>query len=166
MGIKKNSVRKVPSSSMRLSVKVAEVSLRKGLYMKARVMVVNDDQAILDLYRLLLEGEGYETHLSMIAIEDVRKIKELAPDCIILDLKLGFGRNGMTLLQQLKMYRPTADIPVILCTAAVKMVREQEDILKQKGIPVVYKPFDVDELLEVVQKALAAGKQMAAIPAD
>ena len=97
--------------SIRLFVNIAEVSLRKGLCMTARVMVINDDQAILDLYRLLLEGEGYETHLSMIAIEDVRKIKELAPDCIILDLKLGFGRNGMTLLQQLKMYRPTADIP-------------------------------------------------------
>ncbi|HEY3993881.1 MAG TPA: response regulator [Ktedonobacteraceae bacterium] len=134
--------------------------------MTARVMVINDDQAILDLYRLLLEGEGYETHLSMIAMEDVRQIKELAPDCIILDLKLGFGRNGLTLLQQLKMYRPTADIPVILCTAAIKMVREQEEIFKQKGIPVVYKPFDVDELLEVVQSSILAGKQMSAIPAD
>jgi CheY-like chemotaxis protein len=64
------------------------------------------------------------------------------------------------------MYRPTADIPVILCTAAIKMVREQEEIFKQKGIPVVYKPFDVDELLEVVQSSILAGKQMSAIPAD
>ena len=134
--------------------------------MTARMLVINDDQAILDLYRLLLEGEGYDVHLSMIAIEDVRQIEELAPDGIILDLKLGFGRNGLTLLQQLKMYRPTADIPVILCTAAIKMVREQEDILKRRGIPVVYKPFDIDELLDTVQRALSADRQMSTISAD
>ena len=98
--------------------------------MAARVLVINDDQAILELYSLLLEGEGYEVHLSKIVMEDVHQIEELSPDCIILDLKLGFGRNGLTLLQQLRMYRPTADIPIILCTAAVKMVREQGDILK------------------------------------
>lgn len=134
--------------------------------MTARVLVINDDQAILDLYRLLLEGEGYEALLSKIAVENVQQIEELAPDCIILDLKLGFGRNGLTLLQQLKMYRPTADIPVILCTAAVKLVREQEDVLRKRGIPVIFKPFDIDELLETVGEAIAVRKQAFIIPAD
>lgn len=134
--------------------------------MAARVLVINDDQAILDLYRLLLEGEGYEVLLSKIAVENVQQIEELAPDCIILDLKLGFGRNGLTLLQQLKMYRPTADIPVILCTAAVKLVREQEDVLRKRGIPVIFKPFDIDELLEAVGQIIAAREQAFIIPAD
>ena len=134
--------------------------------MTARVLVINDDQAILDLYRLLLEGEGYEALLSKIAVENVQQIEEIAPDCIILDLKLGFGRNGLTLLQQLKMYRPTADIPVILCTAAVKLVREQEDVLRKRGIPVIFKPFDIDELLETVGEAIAVRKQAFIIPAD
>lgn len=134
--------------------------------MQAHILVINDDQAILDLYRLLLEGEGYEVQLSKIAIENVHQIEEMAPDCIILDLKLGFGRNGLMLLQQLRMYRPTADIPVILCTAAVRLVREQEDILKQKGIPVVYKPFDVDELLETVSRSITTRQESVSIPAD
>jgi CheY-like chemotaxis protein len=133
--------------------------------MKACILVINDDQAILDLYRLLLESEGYKVLLSKIALEDVRQIEGLAPDCIILDLKLGFGRNGLTLLQQLKMYRPTAEIPVILCTAAIRLVREQEDILKQRGIPIVYKPFDIDDLLETIANALTR-KEASAIPAD
>lgn len=134
--------------------------------MSKRILAINDDQAILDLYRLLLEDEGYEVRLSKIAIEDVHQIEELAPDCIILDLKLGFGRNGLTLLQQLKMYRPTADIPVILCTAAVKLIREQEDVFKQKGIPIVYKPFEVDELLETLSRSLSSEQQITAISAD
>ena len=134
--------------------------------MTARVLVINDDQAILDLYRLLLEGEGYEVYLSKIAMENARQIEDIAPDCIILDLKLGFGRSGLILLQQLKMYRPTAEIPVILCTAAVKLVREQEDVLKRKGVPVVYKPFDIEDLLEVVALSLTTGQQIPVVPAD
>lgn len=134
--------------------------------MQARVLVINDDQAILDLYRLLLEGEGYEVQLSKIAIENVHQIEEMAPDCIILDLKLGFGRNGLMLLQRLRMYRPTAEIPVILCTAAVKLVREQEEILRQKGIPVIYKPFDVDELLETVSRSINTRQGIAPVSAD
>jgi DNA-binding response OmpR family regulator len=134
--------------------------------MSKRILAINDDQAILDLYRLLLEDEGYEVRLSRIAIENVHQIEEIDPDCIILDLKLGFGRNGLALLQQLRMYRPTADIPVILCTAAVKLIRDQEDVFKQKGIPVVYKPFEVDELLEAVSSALTSEQRISSIPAD
>ncbi len=134
--------------------------------MAARVLVINDDQAILDLYGLLLEGEGYEVHLSKIALENAQQISRIAPDCIILDLKLGFGRNGLALLQQLRMYRPTADIPILLCTAAVKMVRDQRDILEKKGIPVVYKPFDVDELLDQVRRLVESGNQARAVSAD
>lgn len=119
--------------------------------MAARILVMNDDQGILDLYGLLLEEEGYEVHLSRIVLEDVRLVEKLHPDCIILDFKFGSDRDGLSLLQQLRMYRPTAYIPVILCTAAVGAIREQEDVLREKGIPLIYKPFDIDELLSIVK---------------
>ena len=45
-------------------------------------------------------------------------------------------------------------IPVILCTAALGDVREQESGLQDKGIPILYKPFDIDELLTIVKRYL------------
>ena len=54
------------------------------------------------------------------------------------------------------MYPPTKDIPVILCTAALSEMREQEETLRQKKIPVLYKPFDMDELLKLVHQILPA----------
>lgn len=102
------------------------------------------------LYRL--EGEGYTVSLSLMANEDARAIEKLMPDLVILDFKMGNHDTGILLLEQLKMYRPTKDIPVIICTAALNDMREQEDVLLQKGIPVLYKPFDLDELFQLVQK--------------
>ncbi len=86
------------------------------------------------------------------ANEDAREIAKLMPDLIILDFKMNKHNVGILMLEQLKMYRPTKDIPVLICTAALKDIREQEDVLVQKGIPVLYKPFDLDELLQLVKK--------------
>ena len=124
--------------------------------MDTRILAINDDQAILDLYTIALEGEGYTVTTHLMAFENVKEIAELKPSLIILDFKMGRHDVGILMLEQLKMYRPTKDIPVLICTAALKDIREQEDVLLQKGIPVLYKPFDLDEFLLLVKKMVAS----------
>jgi CheY-like chemotaxis protein len=60
------------------------------------------------------------------------------------------------LLQKLKMYRPTQAIPVLLCTAGMDVISQQEQLLREKGIPILYKPFEIEELLQTVQQMLNA----------
>src|SRR5579859_800197 len=122
--------------------------------MSSHILVINDDQYILELFELILEPEGYDVTLSKIAFEEVSAIAQLKPDLIILDFKVGLHQEGFLLLQKLRMYPPTKAIPVILCTAALQEVREQEEVLRQKEIPVIYKPFYVDELLQAVHQFL------------
>ena len=122
--------------------------------MKARVMVVNDTQEILDLFNEILSEEGYEAILYSYAIQDLREIEQVKPDLIILDYIFGAERIGWQLLQKLKMRRSTETIPVIVCTAALMEVREMEGYLQAKGIGLVPKPFTIDELLEAIEKAL------------
>ena len=62
------------------------------------------------------------------------------------------------MLQQLRMYAPTMRIPILICTAALGEMLEQEETFHRKGIPVLYKPFDIDELLEVVYQLLPLPK--------
>lgn len=124
---------------------------------KAHILVVDDDPSILDMIQLLLEQEGYRVTTSPVVLEDLADVEHLQPDLIILDFKMGERESGWTFLQKLKLHRPTKDIPLFLCTAALSDVREQEPILTQKGIPVVYKPFDVDELLAAVEQLLGSG---------
>jgi CheY-like chemotaxis protein len=48
----------------------------------------------------------------------------------------------------------TANIPIILCTGAVREVQELEGQLKEMKIQVLLKPFDIDELLGLIRTAL------------
>ena len=125
-----------------------------------RILVINDIQEILDLFRILLEGEGYEVVLSGFPFQQVSEIEQINPDLIILDIIFGDQKTGWQMLQLLKMKRSTASIPVVVCTAALNAVREQEGYLVSQGVHVVYKPFDIDHILTTIKLALESRKNI------
>ncbi|MEJ7763658.1 MAG: response regulator [Thermomicrobiales bacterium] len=118
-----------------------------------RILVVNDTQEILDLFRDILEEEGYEVVLYSYAFHDLAEVKRFMPDLIILDYLIGGEQYGWQMLQKLKMDRQTATIPVIICTAARRELNDMEGHLKTKGVSIVLKPFDIDDLLIQVRAA-------------
>ena len=122
--------------------------------MAARIMVINDTQEILELFRDILTEEGYEVALYSYGVHDMKEVERVAPDLIIIDYLIGDERTGWQMLQKLKMTRGTATIPIIVCTAALNQVKEIEGWLTQKRITVVLKPFDVDDLLVAVKRSL------------
>jgi DNA-binding response OmpR family regulator len=132
--------------------------------MKPRILVVNDTQEILELFRMLLEEEeGYDVVLSGFPIQQVKEIEHIKPDLIILDLVLGDEKTGMQMLQMLKMQRSTATIPVLVCTAALQIVREQEGYLVSQGVHVVYKPFEIDDLMANVKQLLGSHEHISSV---
>ena len=134
--------------------------------MSTRIMVVNDTQEILQLFREILSDEGYEAILYSYAIQDLDEITRAKPDLIILDYMFDEEQIGWQLLQKLKMNRATASIPVIICTAAVQKVREMEGYLQSKGIGLVLKPFDIDDLLRAIEQALQSSDSIASFPGN
>ncbi|HYP41264.1 MAG TPA: response regulator [Chloroflexia bacterium] len=123
--------------------------------MPKRIMVVNDTQEILELFEQILRGEGgYEVDLCSYSPEMLEHVKEYNPDLIISDHVFGEEKLGWQFVQRLHMDRETSQIPVIVCTGAVKEVREMEGYLTQKGVGLLFKPFDVDELLSLVASKL------------
>lgn len=121
--------------------------------MKKRILVINDTQSILEMFRDLLEFEGYEVVLSSFPMQKTQDIEDIKPDLIILDFIFGNQKSGWQMLQLLKMYRPTAHIPIIVCTTAISEVQEQEGYLVSQGVQVMYKPFDIDLLLGTIDRA-------------
>ena len=127
--------------------------------MATRILVVNDTQEILDLFQIILESEGYKVVLSSFPFKHTGEIEEIKPDLIILDFLFGDKQMGWQMLEVLKMQRSTASIPVIVCTAALQDIREQEGYLVSQGVHVVYKPFDIDQLLTIIKQSLVTHKK-------
>ena len=122
--------------------------------MSTRIMVVDDSQELLDLFRELLTDEGYEVVLNAVGIQDIAEVERVQPDLIILDHIIGGAAVGLQMVQQLQMQPATATIPVIVCTAASLAPEETQGYLQAPGIRLVLKPFDVDDLLQCVRCAL------------
>ncbi len=123
--------------------------------MSKLIMVINDTQEVLELFSEILNGEGgYEVVLFSYEPQMLDRVKEIKPDLIISDHVFGEEKIGWQFVQRLKMDRATAAIPVIVCSGAIKELREMEGFLVSKNIATLYKPFDVDELLSLVGKKL------------
>lgn len=120
----------------------------------ARILVVDDTATILELYADILQDEGYEVHLETGPRIDLDQIAHLAPDLIILDYLFGNEAQGLVIVQELLMCRATARIPILVCTAAVRLIEDTRADLERQGIAVLSKPFAVDALLELVQQTL------------
>ena len=119
------------------------------------VLVVNDTEEILDLFRDIVEGLGHRMTAWSFSPDDLAKVTEIEPDLVILDLMLGPTElQGWALLQKLRMSPPTESTPVIVCTAATNWVREQEGWLAANAVKVVLKPFKVKHLEHAIRQAL------------
>jgi len=78
-----------------------------------RILVVDDRNELLQLMRRVLEDEQYQVSILQEGRDAVAKVRNLLPDLLILDLKLGH-MSGQDILEAMKNDRVTADIPVSL----------------------------------------------------
>ncbi len=128
---------------------------------KKHILVINDDQAVLQLFDDLLSEEGYRVTLdnfSRLTGELLEAIRDLQPDMVIMDFIIGGELKGWQLVQATQMDRSVRDIPVIICTGAVKQVTQLSDHLDGLGVHVVIKPFDIDHLIEIIDKVWLSQK--------
>ena len=118
------------------------------------IVVINDEQDMLSLFRDLLEAEGYRVSTLTYPTADLADLLVLAPSLVVLDMMFGGEDRGWTYLQRLRLDRRAVLVPIVVCTAAVRLVREAREYLEQMNIGVVLKPFDVDPFLAEVRRRL------------
>ncbi len=123
--------------------------------MPPRIAVINDDTPFLDLMRQLLEEtEGFEVVTRKEWDGAYQFVKEVRPDLVILDIRIGGEERGWQILQMLTLDPETLPIPVIVCSAAVDDLHEHQPVLDKYGVRALPKPFDLDDLLAAVRAAL------------
>lgn len=119
------------------------------------ILAINNDADVLDLFRELLQDEGYRVTTQAYADKDLKAIVGLEPDLIVLDYMWPSDDAGWSLLQMLRMEPKTAKIPVVLCTGAVREVEALSGHLTEMRVGVILKPFDIDHLTAAIAEALA-----------
>ncbi len=123
-----------------------------------RILVVDDRNELLHLMRRVLEDEQYQVSILQEGRDTFARVKSLTPDLLILDLKLG-DMSGQDILKDLKSDPITADVPVIIYTAAVLEAEEvtrsvENDPHFYKDVHLLRKPFELNVLLDKVEELL------------
>ncbi len=115
------------------------------------ILVINDEQDVLSLFREILEDEGYRVSTLTYPMTELADLRVLAPDLVVMDMIFGGEDRGWHFLQQIRLDRETARLPIVVCTAAVRLAREAKEYLEGMGIGIVLKPFDIDPFLAEVR---------------
>ena len=77
------------------------------------VLLIEDDPAVLDMYRMKLEMDGYRVSTASDGEAGIARALELHPDIIFLDVRLP-KKDGMQVLRELRENEQTHDIPVVI----------------------------------------------------
>ena len=117
-----------------------------------RILIVDDDEAMVDVLSLRLARQGFETLAATSGEQGLALARSERPALILLDLRLP-GVDGFTICQQLVDGSETCDIPVIIVSGM-----ERPDIIRQcrsAGCQYfVRKPYDPNALLVLIQQSI------------
>ena len=123
------------------------------------VAVVNDDTAFLELMQELLSSEGYRTVIHRESDTAYDALRNAMPALVILDIRMEHPEGGWTVLELLRLDPTTTGIPVIVCSAdSVQLKAKREQLHRHRALA-LEKPFDLDELLQMVSTLVGEPSQ-------
>ena len=117
---------------------------------KKKILIVDDDPHLLRLLGIRLSAAGYNVESAASAKIALGILKSFQPHMVISDLRME-GMDGMALFEQIRKQYP--HMPVVIMTAH-GTIPDAINATKQGVFSFLTKPFESQELLETVQKAI------------
>ena len=124
-----------------------------------QIGLLEDDVAIQEMLRLLLEDEHYSVVIYATAdaclnalLAEEQKQLPVPIDLLIVDLRLPKAVSGIEVIRQIRSDPRLSSLPIILTTAA--SFSEIED-LSDLHVNFLEKPFDVDNLIKMIEELTA-----------
>ncbi len=124
--------------------------------MDTRVVVVDDEPAIVDLVCEILDDVAIPVLGCQRAEQAYALIRQVQPELVLLDIQMPV-LDGVAVYHQLHRDPATRHIPVVFCTANPTQLRERLPDYMMLGVGLVPKPFDVPTLIARVEQALQVG---------
>jgi two-component system, NtrC family, response regulator PilR len=115
-----------------------------------RVLIVDDEESLIEFLSLFLEEEGYEVATAASMTDARARLAETDHELVLCDLMMPDG-NGLDLLREIKAVGPHTAVIVMTAYSSAKSAIEA---MKAGAYDYIAKPFDVEELKVMVEKAL------------
>jgi CheY-like chemotaxis protein len=112
-----------------------------------KIMIADDDPAILDSVGILLEFEGYDVTTTLSGRTVLNIVNEL-PDLLLLDIWMS-GMDGRDICKTLKQNEKTKGMPIVMISASKDIERSA---IAAGADDFLAKPFDMNDLLEKIEK--------------
>jgi len=113
------------------------------------IFILEDNEDLRELYRLILEDEKYEI-LSFATLAEFRRHSTEIPDLYLLDVMLPDG-DGIELCRELKANAASADVPVIMVSAHKQLAEVKTECPEADFVA---KPFDIDYLTQKIAQQI------------
>jgi DNA-binding response OmpR family regulator len=113
------------------------------------IVVIDDEQALLDILDLSLSSHGYNVITVSNGLKAMEIIKKTQPDLVLLDIVMP-DINGWEILKCLEENQETAGLPIIMISA-VPPYPEMKQILKDNVLYYQSKPFNFEQLLQKME---------------
>lgn len=120
--------------------------------MRKRILIVEDNDLNLKLFRDLLNANNYETIETKEGLEAISLARNLRPDLILMDIQLP-EISGLDVTKKIKADEEIRHIPVIAVTAFA-MKDDENKILRAGCEAYISKPISIDHFLSTVRKFL------------
>ncbi len=118
--------------------------------MERTVLIIEDEKLIIVSTQMVLEAAGFRVESATNGEDGIAKARSQTPDLILLDIMMP-GIDGWETLTRLKRDQGTANIPVIIFTAR-EHARGHQKSAEMGAADYFRKPFEPDELIELVEK--------------
>ena len=116
----------------------------------ARILVIDDDPAVVDILVTYLREEGYGVLGALTSDEGLRLFISSRPDLVLLDITLP-GMNGIEVLERIRSINPTSRVIMVTGNTDPRLAREAFEL---GAFAYIDKPFDFAYLKRVVAMAL------------
>ena len=117
---------------------------------KHRILVVEDDPAVLTTYRMLLEQQGYGVVSAESYDQAKRDLRDGKFDLLICDLSLERQHSAFDVIDEARRSDPAMAAVVVTGYASADEVERAE----QSGVRVLLKPIEIQEFLSTISNAL------------
>ena len=115
------------------------------------ILVVDDSPDILDLKDDILESEGFRVTTMLRHDAGLPDIVAAEPHLLVMDYA---PLDASSLMHDVATDARTSQIPILICTGAIREVEAVRPELDAMGVRVIFKPFDIDELIALVREVL------------